>query len=713
MKIRYYIIILTSLLIITSVSLSFYIKYAIDEGIKSKTIPSVEELDNPTQSIASRVYSSDGVLLDYFFTERRVNLKIDEIPRPFINALLATEDRAFYKHWGLHIERIFKAAIKTLTGKKQGASTITQQLARTLYLDQAPTLNRKVREAYTAIKIEERYTKNEILEMYINSVYYGNGAYGLFVASQRYFGKKPIDLTQPEIAYLVGVINAPTAFNAYLNYDRGLRRRNVVLYMMREGGAISEDEYWAYVKEPILLRENEEGNLASGIAPHYVEMIRQDLKNNPFLSNYNLYNDGLTIYTGLNATIQEITNKAVDNHLKSYQELFDKKWNWAKNKELENTIVKESILKNDKYRAATPERKEFIFNELIKDNNFRDSVKNVATTIQCGVIVLEQNTGKILAIVGASPKFMRENLHAKHSLNHVTQIRRQPGSSIKPFVYAAAIKNGMRPDDTISCGPFVYIDPVTNDEWRPKTGTDDCPDADSYMTLREGLRRSINSVAARLITQKTTPFEVREILQRAGVNSKIEPYPALSLGAGGEIKPMELASSYSIFANNGYHIEPYYLTKIEDEYGNTIFEKKKSNRITDALDKTTANITAIMMEDVVNRGTAARLRNLIPRDISVAGKTGTTNENADAWFTGFTPEIIACVWVGFDDQRINFDAIGNDGQGGRAAAPIFGNIIKSIYENDSLGYKVKDFPFRKEITDTLKSGGATFVRRKN
>lgn len=710
MKLRYYVIILILILLIGSGSLALFINSVIENGIKNKTIPSVEELDNPTQSIASRVYSNDGVLLDYFFTERRVNLTIDEIPRPFINALLATEDREFYKHWGININRLFIAVVKTILGDRQGASTITQQLARTLYLDQAPTLDRKIREAYTAVKIEERYTKNEILEMYINSVYYGNGAYGLFVASQRYFGKKPIDLTQPEIAYLVGVINAPTAFNAFTNYDRGLRRRNVVLFMMKEGGAISEDEYWAYVKEPIVLRENDEENSASGIAPHYVEMIRQNLKTNPFLANYNLYNDGLTIYTGLSARIQNITNRAVENHLKTYQELFDKKWNWSKNKELENTIIKEAILKSEEYRKASKDKKDYIYNSLFKNKKYRDSVKNIATTIQCGVIVLEQNTGKILAIVGASPKFMRENLHAKHSLNHVTQIRRQPGSSIKPFVYAAAIRNGMRPDDSISCGPFVYIDPVTEEEWRPQTGTDDCPDTNDYMTIREGLRRSINSVAARLITQKTTPLEVKEILQKAGVESEIQPYPALALGAGGEMKPMELASSYSVFANNGYHIEPFYLTKIEDEYGNTIFEKKKSNRITDALDKTTANITALMMEEVVNRGTAIRLRNIIPRDISVAGKTGTTNDNADAWFTGFTPEIIACVWVGFDDQRITFDAIGRDGQGGRAAAPIFGNIIKDIYADDSLSYKLKDFQFRKEIMDTLNAEGAKLIR---
>lgn len=713
MKLKYYIIILSFFAFLTISGLALYIDSVIDKGIRNKKIPSVEELDNPTQSVASRVYSSDGVLLDYFFTERRVNLTIDEIPRAFVDALIATEDRAFYDHWGLHVERIFKAAIKTVFGDKEGASTITQQLARTLYLDLESTLDRKIREAYTAIKIEERYTKDEILEMYINSVYYGNGAYGLFVASQRYFGKKPIDLSTAEIAYLVGVINRPTGYNAYINYDRGLRRRNVVLFMMKEGGVLEEDEFWTLIKEPLILSEDENTNSASGIAPHYVEMIRQNLNENPVLSNYNLYNDGLTIYTSLNAKIQQIANEAVENHLKEYQDLFDKKWNWSKYKTLEKEIIKDAILKNPEYRKASLDRRNSIFNELSNSKEYTDSVKNVATTIQCGVVVLEQNTGKILAIVGASPKFMLENRHAKHSLNHVTQIRRQPGSSVKPFVYASAIRNGMRPDDSISCGPFVYRDPVTNAEWRPQTGTNDCPDTTYYMTLREGLRKSVNSVAARLITQKTSPQEVKAFLERAGVESPIQPYPALALGAGGEMKPMELASSYSVFANNGYHIEPFYLTKIEDEYGNTLYEKKKSNRITDAIDKTTSNITTIMMEEVVNNGTAARLRNIIPRDISVAGKTGTTNDNADAWFTGFTPEIITCVWVGFDDQRITFDVIGRDGQGGRAAAPIFGNIIKNIYENDSLGYKIKDFPFRKEVTDTLNAGGAELIRRTN
>ncbi len=709
MNLKKFLLTLLSLLFLITSLLGLYSIYIINDSINSGKIPSLEELDNPDQSVASRVYSSDGVLLDYFFTERRVNLSIDEIPSSFINALIATEDRAFYDHWGVHISRIFKAAIKTLIGDKEGASTITQQLARTLYLNQDYTIARKIREAYTAIKIEQRYTKQEILEMYINSVYYGNGAYGLFVASQRYFGKKPFDLTVPEIAYLVGVINRPTGYNAYINYDRALHRRNVVLYMMNDGGVISEDEFESYANEPIVLSSEESENSASGIAPHYVEMIRQDLDKNPALSDYNLYNDGLTIYTSLNAKIQEIANSAVEEQLKEYQDLFDKKWSWSRNKSLEKTIIREAIQKTTAYRNASNSRREQIFKELSNNQNFVDSVKNVATTIQCGVVVLEQSTGKILAMVGASPKFMRENPHAKHSLNHVTQIRRQPGSSIKPFVYASAIRNGMRPDDEISCGPFVYIDPVTREEWRPQTGTSDCPDSSSRMTLSEGLRRSVNSVAARLITQKTTPQQVKDLLVRAGIKSPIQAYPALALGAGGEIKPIELAASYSVFSNNGFQVAPYYLTKIEDELGSTLYEKKKSNTISDALDKFTANVTAVMMEGVVNSGTAARLRNIIPRSISVAGKTGTTNDNADAWFTGFTPEIITCVWIGFDDQRITFDVIGRDGQGGRAAAPIFGHIIKSIYEDNALGYKIKNFLFEGEVRDSLNSESAVML----
>jgi penicillin-binding protein 1A len=710
LRLYHYILILLAL----TAGIFFGLRYYILDTIEKGPIPSIEELENPDQSLATRVYSNDGVILDYYFNQKRVNLTVDEIPQAFIDALIATEDRAFYKHWGLHVNRIMKAVVKIIIsfGKdKEGGSTLTQQLARTLYLDQASTLNRKIREAYTAIQIEKRYTKDEILAMYINQVYYGAGAYGLYTASNKYFGKRPHELNTAEIAYLVGTINAGTKFNAFANYELGKRRRNVVLSMMADWGVISKNDFYQLKETEIELNYEDDENSASGIAPHYVEHIRQNFKNNKSLTTYDLYKDGLTILTSLDSRIQKYANDAVEEHIGYYQRIFDKSWKWKYHKDLENTLIKEAISKNPKYRKADKESKKFIAKELRANSKFVDSVKNVATTIQCGVVVLDAKSGSVLAMVGASPKFMKENRHAKHSLNHVTQIRRQPGSSVKPFVYAASIvDSGLSTEDSLSCGSYTFSLPDSDDYWAPRAGYD-C-DSNQQVTLRFALMKSINSVAARLITQYTSPNNVRSILQKAGVESPLQAVPALALGAGGEIKPMELATAFSTFPNLGIRPEPYYLHKIEDQYGNKIFEKRVNSKITDVLDLKTTAAVSDMMKDVVARGTAGRVRQHFTNwNISVAGKTGTTNDNSDAWFTGFTPELVCCVWVGFDDHRVNFDVIGDNGQGGRAAGPIFGKIMEKIYKDEELTYKETQFEYEKMSADTLNFDGVEVIKR--
>ncbi|MER3328249.1 MAG: penicillin-binding transpeptidase domain-containing protein, partial [Candidatus Kapaibacterium sp.] len=279
----------------------------------------------------------------------------------------------------------------------------------------------------------------------------------------------------------------------------------------------------------------------------------------------------------------------------------------------------------------------------------------------------------------------------------------QPGSSLKPFVYSMSLKNGLYPTDSIGCGPFVYVDPDTKQVWAPRSGTNDCPDSSFKMSLAEGLRMSVNSVAARLITQKTSPSEVKDLLRKAGLTTPIDAVPALALGAGGDVIPLELISAFSIFANDGYRVEPYYVNRIEDRNGNLIFRKKRTNRIYDVLDKEIAHEMTIMLQDVVNRGTAARIRSYFSR-IEAAGKTGTTNDNSDAWFIGYTPQLICGIWVGFDDHRINFNAIGNDGQGGRLAGPIWGMIMNNIYNDEKLPYKQTSFGYktRKELDSLSK-----------
>lgn len=697
--------VLISLTVILTVSLSLYIKDVLSTGI-----PSLEELENPQQSIATKVLTDDGKDLDYFAKEKRFNLSLDQIPADFKNALIATEDRAFYYHWGIHLERLFKAIIKWgLFGQRAGASTITQQLSRNLFLDQKQELARKIREAYVAIKIEQIFTKDQILEMYINTVHFGRGVNGLSMAAKEYFDKKPLDLTTSECAYLVAILKGPAYFDYARHYDRGLRRRNLVLSMMSSQGHLTESERWEATEEP-LGKGITKTNVAKQTAPHFVENVRKILNKDKKFKSYNILEDGMTIYTTLNSKIQTYANAAIDSHLTKYQLKFNKRYKWSQNKELLKTLVSEAIRKNPIYRKASKNEKIEIAKKFKKDKHYVDSVKNAVTTIQCALTVLDPYTGKILAMVGGSPKFMRENYHAKHSLNHSTQIRRQPGSSIKPFVYAMALQSGMFPDDTINCGPFSYQDEYMDEPWEPRIGASGC-DSNTFVTLRTGLRRSINSVAARLITEHTSPVEVRAALKRAGISSTLHAVPALSLGAGGEVKPIELARAYTVFVNNGLSAEPYYISKVEDMFGNNVFEKRASH-LRDAMKKKIAQQTAIMMEDVVNRGTAIRVRNHF-KDVDCAGKTGTTNNNTDAWFTGFTPDLVCNVWLGFDDQRITFDAINKDGEGGRASAPIFGILMDLIYKDKELKYNQKTFRFKHDFySDTLGGSGNIKVKQR-
>lgn len=697
-----FLILLIAITLISGIGFSLYVYSVISTGL-----PSLQQLENPEQMYATKIISNDDEIIDHFYMQRRVNLKLDEMPQSIVDALISTEDRKFYSHWGIDLDRLFKAVIKKILNpfsRMEGASTITQQLSRNLFLDLSRNIERKIREAAVAVQIEDTYTKNEILEMYLNTVNFGRGAYGVSVAAKTYFNKEAKDLTIAESAYLVGLLKAPANYDARTDYDRALRRRNLVLSLMQSQGKITYQQYHKAVETPIEVMDGNAGGVTSSrFAAHYVEEIRQKYSDYLKEKGYNLYKDGLAIYTTLNEQIQKYANEAVAQHLKKYQDEFDRNWNWKYHKKLEQDIISDAIRDNKEYRSASKSDKSKIADRLRNDEHFRDSVKNEKTTIQIGLVVLEPSTGAILAMVGASPKFMKENSNALYSLNHVTQIVRQPGSSIKPFVYAMSLIDGLYPSDSIGCGPFVYTDPITKEVWAPRSGTHDCPDSNSKMTLADGLRMSVNSVAARLITEYTTPQEVKDLLLKAGYTTPIHAVPALALGAGGEVIPMEHISAFSAFANDGYRVEPYYVSRIEDRNGNLIFRKKRANKIYDVLNKDIAHEMTIMLEAVVNHGTAARIRSYF-KSVEAAGKTGTTNDNTDAWFIGYTPQLICGIWVGFDDHRINFDVIGSDGQGGRVAGPIWGILMNKIYSDPNLPYKQTSFGYktRKELDSLSK-----------
>jgi penicillin-binding protein 1A len=663
-----------------------YVSIVISHGL-----PSLEQLENPKQNFATRVYSADGKLLDHYFIERRVWVPFDSIPKDFFNALISVEDRDFYSHWGVNASRIIKAGLKNVMfmGIKGGASTITQQLARNLFFNQAQTLSRKIKEAFTAIQIEKTYTKQEILEMYANTVSFGKGAYGIQVAAQVYFNKPAYEMTLSECAFLVGLLQRPEKYNGSTSYDLAINRRNYVLYLMEDAGYISGSQRSEARQNELNFTSAKDRRTNSLFASHFVEMIRQDLAKDEKLKDRDLYRDGLVIYTTLDSRIQDMAQKSVEEHLAEYQQTFNKSWRWQSNMTILEDHLKKAIKNNPKYISAASDAEKLDVERGLRNNPyFVDSIKNMATTIQTGLVIIDPHTGAILGMVGGSPKFMAEHRDAKYSLNHAVQIRRQPGSTFKPFVYASALEEGLSPSATIESGPFSYTMP-SGEVWSPRGSGGGEGGA---VSLATALQRSINTVSARLITQHTTPQKVVDLAKRMGIKSPLKSVPALALGAGGEVSPLEMVSAFSTFANEGVHQEPFYITRIEDQYGNVVYERKKVNIGVDAISPRIAQTMVRFMQGTVDGGTGYRIRNYF-KNCDAAGKTGTTNDYADAWFIGYTPQLVAGLWVGFDDKRITFT--GGYGYAGEAAAPLWGRLMAKIYDNDYLPYKQRKFNFNK------------------
>jgi len=652
-------------------------------------LPSLSQLENPPQEFATRILDSDGNLIENFFIKRRMYVQYDSIPKSFVNALVATEDKEFYNHWGVHVSRIFKAAFKNVFAfrAKEGASTITQQLARNLYFTQEQTLVRKIKEAITAVQIEKTYTKNEIIEMYANTVNFGRGAYGIRVASMVYFGNMPSKLSPSECSYLVAVLKAPTNYDVKDpdNYKRGITRRNTVLALMEEQGMISSSQKAKYSEEPIVLNNGQSKYLnEQGIAPHFVEMIRKRLSKDSRLEKYDLYRDGLTINTTLNLQVQKYANQAVQEQLTVFQKEFDSQWSWQGKQQLLSAILTRAAKETPEYISSEDDtEKGKIVKKLIRTDRFVDSVKRAVTTVQCAVTVIEPATGAILAMVGASPLSMNGVSGAKYSLNHCTETRRQPGSAFKPIVYASAMaESRLTPWSSIDASGFTYTLP-SGEKWSPKGGKG------GSVSLSTGLKYSINSVAARLITQNTSPSKVVALAKKMGITTPMDAYPALALGVE-EVYPLDLTASYIAFVNQGISVTPVAITKIENNKGNIIYQNKLPAGVIDALDPKLCKQMMNMMRGVVDGGTASTVRKYFTYD--AAGKTGTTNDYADAWFIGYTPQLVAGVWLGFDDHRIKFT--GTYGMGGKAAAPIWGRLMAKIYNDDKLGFRQKMFPGR-------------------
>ncbi len=657
--------------------LAIYIPYIISG------LPSLEDLENPKAELATKIYSIDGEVLDQFFIKNRTRVTLNQLPPHLINALIATEDKNFKKHWGVDLPRFFRAMVKNIITLRlrEGASTITQQLSRNLYDLKVERkkihdkVTRKFREFITAFQIETNYTKDEILEMYFNIAYFGRSAYGISAASQIYFGKPPTSLTLSESALLIGLLKGPANYDP-INYpDRAVNRRNTVLDQMVKYGYLREDEGKKAKDDDIQIRSSESEGTA-GIAPHFVEYVRQQLMQKAEQYGFDIYRDGLSIYTTLDSRIQRHANRAVEEHLTEYQPLFNKQWKWDQNRDVLLKSIDLYIKTSDTYRKAkTKEQRDSIANYLRHTKTFIDTVKRISQRIEVGFIAIDHKRGGIVALVGGS-----NFRNFKYGLNHATQIYRQAGSTFKPFIYTVAIDNGYPPSYEILNQPVTLV-MAGGKRWTPENFDNS---VGGKYTIREGLKLSINLVAVRTIMEIAPIQQVIEYSSRMGIKSKLPPYESLSLGTG-EVSPLELTTAFSVFANDGILVEPISILRIEDKDGNVIEENQPEKK--EVLSKETAYIMTSILEDAVNRGTGTRVRNFF--HLPAAGKTGTTQEYADAWFVGFTPILTAGVWIGFDNKSVHFTNY--DGQGGRAAAPIWGKFMNYVYDDKSIGLPLEFF----------------------
>jgi len=658
-------------ILISCIILGVYLIYL------SQSLPSLSELENPKLEEATKIYSDNGELIDKFYLKNRTKVTIENVPKHFIDALVAIEDRKFYDHWGVDIQRIFQAFIKNVISfdlSKEGASTITQQLAGNLYLDRKEvTISRKLREAMTAIQIEKTYTKQEILAYYLNTVYFGKGAYGVEAAAQIYFDKNAKDLNLDESAILVGLLKSPANYDPVYNPEACKERRNTVLNSMYEMDFITKEEYEVAANDPIKVNVKTEVSYSDSKAPEFTEYVRQILQVKAEKFGFDLYRDGLKVYTTLDTRFQNHAEDAVKEQLKIHQKSFNKFWSWKNKDNILNSALDRYIKETEEYKKCNTEaERKKIYNSLKNNKSIIDSVKKLTTTIQVGFVVIDPKTGEIKAMVGANP-----NTRFKYGLNHVTQIKRQPGSSFKPFVYTVAIQNGYSPGFMISNDPLKIHD---RGRMRLLRGGGQ----GGNVSLRYALAKSINVVAVRTAMEIAPIDKVIDLVHNMGINSELPSYPILALGVG-EVSPLEMTNAFGTFANEGIWVEPIAIKRIEDRNGNVIEEIIPETK--EVLSEGVAYIISDMLEDVIDYGTGTSVRRFFHRP--AAGKTGTSQNYTDSWFVGYTPQYVAGVWLGFDDARIKFG--GAYGQGGRAAAPIWGRFMKYLYSDDEFDFPIAYF----------------------
>jgi penicillin-binding protein 1A len=591
-----------------------------------KDLPSPTSLQTIAPPVKTLVYDANEKLVHEFYKENRSLVPLRMIPKPMVDAILSIEDRRFYTHWGIDPIRLAGALVQDIIARRpeQGGSTITQQLARNLFLTHEKTLTRKVKEAVLAIRIEQTYTKDEILEMYLNQIYFGEGAYGIDAASKVFFGKQVQELTLPECALLAGLPRNPRDYSPRREPDRALKRRTLVLAAMLQNKRLTRAQYEAASEAPLGVTKTRYNPRE---APYFMEMVRLYLDER-YGSNQ-LYEGGLKIYTTIDIDLQHAAEEALERRL----------------------MALETRNAYKRTRASLTAQ--------AKDGQARERPQT--EYLQGAVICLDPSNGQIRALIGGRD-FNESNF------NRAVQAARQPGSAFKPFIYAAAMDNGYTPNEMILDAP-VSFRAGNGEEWSPQ----------NYdlkfrgpVTLRTALAKSLNVPAAKLLQKIGTPV-VTSYARRLGIRSRLVGDLSLALGTS-EVNLLELTAAYGVFANQGVRVSPVYVLRVEDKNGKEL--EKARTTAEEVLSPETALTMTNMLQTVMESGTAAASRAL-GLAVPAAGKTGTTDDYTDAWFVGYTPSLVTSVWVGFDKKQ----KIGPGMTGAAAALPIWVDVI-AAYAKD-------------------------------
>lgn len=676
-------------------------------------LPTYPDLRNIQNNTASQVYSDDGVLLGkYFYRENRLNADFGDISPSVIQALIATEDARFFEHEGIDLRALFRVFFKSILMQDDsagGGSTLSQQLAKNLFpredngIISMPVA--KVKEIFIARRLEQLYSKEELLNLYLNTVPFGGQVYGIKVASQRFFNVDPKYLKTEQAAVLVGMLKANTYYNPSRNPENALTRRNVVLQQMQKSEYLTKVEKDSLQQLPLELDYHPESS-NQGLATYFREHLRQELKNvlkdfpKSDGSNYNLYTDGLRIHTSIDSRLQGYAERSVAQHMKKLQKTFDD--HWKKGQPFDKkllTLATEKSARYKKLKAGGMSQKDIIAAFAEKRNmevfswekgteeremSSLDSIKYYLSLLNAGFLAMDPQNGKIKAWVGG----------INHEFFHYDHVKstRQAGSIFKPIVYTAALQSGIEPCNYVDNLLTTYTD---YDDWRPENAGGEYG---GVYSMEGGLSKSVNTVAVDMI-MRTGVDSVIQLAQKLGITSNIPPVPSIALGVA-DVSLFEMVQVYAAYANGGYRTKPKYLTRIETADGKLIadFENQDEEIREQILGSDEVAIINKMLQTVVTEGTGRRLNYEFGLTNEIAGKTGTTQNQSDGWFIGFTPKLVAGSWVGGEFPQIHFNSL-KLGQGSNTALPIWGNFYQTLLKDKAFqNWNTANFP---PLSDSL------------